>query len=143
MTAQGLAATDVFLAATGALLLVLAIAAPYQPQRLQIQADIVATCNAASEPPILTVWATAGTIETDEYSQIALEGLADLPGRLGLTPRLQYTVALVPDAAGTLPMACVSHLRDGLLRPHNASLSRPDALGPVYTLSVVTHIGDQ
>lgn len=142
MTAAGMAATDVFLAATAALLLVLAVSAPNRPLRLPIQADLLAMCDAFSVPPVLVLRGAQPPEDGAAWPEIELKSpsdLVDAPAQLGLDARLQYAVALIPDADGVLPMTCVVFLRNDLIRTHNASLSQPDGRGPVYTLSVVAN----
>lgn len=144
MTGAGLniAATDLFISATAALLVVLAVLRPMPPVDLPTQADLVGHCtmDAEARPVALTLGVPEREVAPPHIEVHNPAELAQAPRTLGLAPRLFYVIALVPDAGGRLASDCLRWVRDDLVRPHNSrmSLSEPanSALGTraIFTL---------
>ncbi|WP_428925337.1 hypothetical protein [Marinibacterium sp. SX1] len=122
--------TDLFISASAALMLVLAVLRPDPPVAPPIQADITAWCTTAGQRPALLV-------ETDP--PILVQGPADLaalPGRMGLDPRLFYTLALAGSPDRPLPASCLAWATRDLVRALNADIARPDHTGPAAIFSL-------
>ena len=128
--ALGLAMTDLFVSASAALMLVLAVLRPDPPVTVPLQADITAFCTEIGGRPALIVDGPPSVTLT------APDDLAALPGRLGLPLRLFYSIALAGAPGRPLPAACLSWATTDLVRAHNATVARPDYAGPPAIFSL-------
>lgn len=142
--ASGIAMTDLFISATAALLIVLAISRPQPPQELPIQADLLARCVMDADAPVALEITRAAMIGEDapvDETQARVDapgGLAAVPEELSLSPGLFYMIALVPDAAGVLRSDCFHWARDEIVRAYNDTLSdrsEEGETGALFTLS--------
>lgn len=153
MTGTGLAiaATDLFVSATAALLVVLAIMRPVPPVELPIQSDLVAHCtmDASSMPVTLEISVPGNAGDVTPFQVSDPSQMAQVPGALGLPPRLFYMIALSPNGQGKLLSDCVAWARDTLVREHNAGMFQP---GPannatptraIFTLAIAAQTGAQ
>lgn len=125
--AAGIVMTDLFVSATAVLLLVLAVVQPTPPVQLPIQADLVARCLEAGQGSGAQLALSAGTDPTGPG--VLITDPADLvgtPARLGLPPRLFYTIAVVGTQARPVTAACLSLVERDFVRAHNDSLIRAD-----------------
>ncbi len=128
--------TDLFVSAAAALMIILAIARPTPDIPLPIQADLLATCPDAAAflseaaAPALSVTLAEQSGSVDPVLVPTPEDLWALPARLGLQPRLFYTVALV---GGQHPVtaACADWALNDLVRTANSNAGNVAASHPV------------
>ena len=119
--------TDLFISATAALLLVLAVMQPTPPVPIPIQSDLLVRCpepDAAEKWP-LALYAAANP----EAPPLLVDRPADLglaPARLGLPPRLFYTIALQQPIDSPVSAGCLSFVVRDLVRRYNRSLTESD-----------------
>jgi hypothetical protein len=128
-TARGtgidLVMTDLFVSASAALMMVLAISRPTPDVPLPIQADLIATCPSAStilssdtEQPALHVFPSNAPTDMDRVSASDPESLWGLPQFFDLPPRLFYTIAL-KDGAEPVTSACANWALNDIVRAAN------------------------
>lgn len=123
--------TDLFISATAALLLCLAVSRTTPDIPLPVQADLILSCPAPNSPmatPFLVVLAA------DPGGIVASVGnpddLAAVPGVLGLPPALFRTIAVMGTASAPVSASCMRRLTEDIVRPHNARLAaKPPAAG--------------
>lgn len=128
--AMGIAMTDLFVSASAALMLVLAVLRPDPPVTPPIQADITAYCTETGGHPALLV-------EGDRPLLLeSPEDLAALPARLDLVPRLFYSIAIAGDANHPIPASCLAWASTDLVRALNADVARPGYAGPPAIFSL-------
>lgn len=128
--AMGIAMTDLFVSASAALMLVLAVLRPDPPVTPPIQADITAWCTETGGRPALRV-------DTDRVILLETpEDLAALPARLDLPPRLFYSLAIAGDADNPIPATCLAWASADLVRALNADVARPGYAGPPAIFSL-------
>ena len=130
MTGAGLniAATDLFISATAALLVVLAVLRPTPPVELPIQADLEGYCtlDVEARPVTLVLGVPGHAVDAAPLSVREPAELAQAPTLLDLAPGLFYMIALVPGRDGRLLSDCLTWVRDDLVRAHNASMLQPE-----------------
>ncbi|MBB95901.1 MAG: hypothetical protein CML68_15070 [Rhodobacteraceae bacterium] len=127
---MGIAMTDLFVSASAALMLVLAVLRPDPPVTTPLQADITAHCTETGGRPALVV---------PGDTPVILQGPADLaalPARLGLPPRLFYALALAGGPGHPIPASCLSWAATDLVRALNTQVARPDYAGPPAIFSL-------
>jgi hypothetical protein len=112
-----IAMTDLFLSATAALLIVLAVLRPTPPVTLPIQADLVARCTLETNG--VEVFDPR---QTDRPAILIdrTRALSSVPERLGLAPKLFYTIAL-SDPQG-VSADCAQTVLNGYVRAHNEAV---------------------
>lgn len=127
--AHGIVMTDLFVSATAALLLVLAVLQPIPPIRLPIQADLIARCPDGDPAPATPLALVAGS-DPDGPSVSALgpTELGAAPVRLGLPARLFYTIAVEGTAGGPVSAACLDWITRDFVRAYNGALAEADRL---------------
>lgn len=128
--AMGIAMTDLFVSASAALMLVLAVLRPDPPVVTPIQADITAHCTESGGLPALAIPADP---------PILIESPADLaalPARLGLPPRLFYTLALAGGPGHPVSASCLTWATTDLVRALNTEIARPGYDGPPAIFSL-------
>ena len=139
--ASALAMADLFISATAALLMVLAVSQPFEPLPLPIQADLLASCpenkDGAGKSAVIRPWGeTAG--EPREV-RIAAD-LANAPAALGLPPKSYYLLAVVPGADGVIAGRCFSFVANDLVGRSNTGLDKlarnHDAPRSVFVISL-------
>ena len=122
--AFNISVTDLFIAATASLLVILALSRPNPPIDLPVQADLVASCaiHEAGEPEALVMRLADSSAETEAIARIHdSDELSDFAAHPELPPRLLYVIALVPAEDGTLAASCLQWARDDIVRTHNAA----------------------
>ncbi len=123
--------TDLFISATAALLIVLAMARPQVPTDLPVQADILGFCPPMKkEQGYLIVSAAEFDRQTATLPKTASQVVVDAldafelaVSNLGFSQHLFYSIALVSGENRPLTPACVKHFSDVLVGKHNRSLS--------------------
>jgi hypothetical protein len=139
----GVAVTDIFICASAALLVALALSRNTPEVPVPIQADIVATCPPADAVEAggarLALRAPKGAATPVPVGSPA--DLAAAPDALGLPPRLYYTLAVTAGEGAPLSAACLRWVQDGLVRRYNARVGTLTARGaprPVFGVAPVT-----
>ncbi|MGR3804780.1 hypothetical protein [Marinibacterium profundimaris] len=128
--AIGIALTDLFVSASAALMLVLAVLRPDPPVTTPLQADITAHCTETGGLPAL---------EIPGDPPILVESPADLaalPARLDLPPRMFYALALAGGPGRTVPASCLAWASADLVRALNRQVASPGYDGPPAIFSL-------
>lgn len=119
----GIVMSDLFISATAALLIVLALAQPYKPKEVPIQADLVAYCPPLDTPrPEYRILIHSANEPEAAVSLHKSEELGGLPSGLLLEPRLFYSIALVEKKGHPLTPTCLKWVQQNLINPWNRSL---------------------
>lgn len=124
----GIVMTDLFLSATAALLVVLAVANPTPPVPMPIQADLVATCPERNGG-VVGHFILRSAAEPDGPTAVVSkpEDLSEAVSVAGLQAALFYSVALIPRVGTPVSAACLSRFTTDIIRAHNSGLSRAKA----------------
>jgi len=131
--------TDVFVSATAALLLCLAVSRTTPDVPLPVQADLILTCPA---PDALKTTPFQVALASDPDGLTAPAGnpdeLAAVPRVLGLPPSLFRTIAVRATEAAPVSVTCLRRLSEDVVRPHNARLAtKPPATGLSHAVFAV------
>ena len=119
----GLVMTDLFVSATAALLIVLAVARTSPPVPLPVQADVIATCITNEDgTTFFEVSKSEGPPEMSYQAQSSAE-FAQSVVLLNLTPALFHTVAILPQVDRPLSAECISEFTVRIVREHNRAAS--------------------
>lgn len=141
--------TDLFVSAAAALMMILAISRPTPDIPLPIQADMFGTCPEAStilteagDRPALSVTRATQPGTVDPVLVPTPEDLWTLPARLGLQPRLFYTIALIEGPA-PVTAACADWALNQLVRTANtkadiSGTGKPTSPPPIFGLELAT-----
>ena len=141
-----MAMTDLFISATAALLIVLAVSQPHEPQPLPVQADIIAFCPVEpaendANTTLSVMFQPAAQPGTEPREVTRFAEMAGLPEALGLDPQPYYSIAVVPDSDGRLTGACFGQVSQGFAREHNAALDQLERNDPmpraIFVVSLV------
>lgn len=126
---SGIVLTDLFISATAALLLVLAVARPSPPVALPVQADMRATCYETADGGVgfeLAAFADAAPPVPDAAVSDApailvqtREDFARATRALQLSAQLFVKVALTSDAQGPAGPTCLRVFEQDIMRPLN------------------------
>lgn len=123
----GIVMSDLFISATAALLIVLALAQPFKPRELPIQADLIAHCPADETPQDQYSIAVQSATQPEPHVSVSeATDLGTLPGALLLQPRLFYSVALVEAKGHPLTPTCLKWVQQKLIKPWNKALQGQD-----------------
>ena len=123
----GIVMTDLFISATAALLLCLAVSRPTPVVPLPIQADLVLVCpvlNYAKAPFVMSRASDPNGISVEVGSP---EDLAKAPKALELPPSLFRTIAVMATAQRPVSATCLRRLTDDVVRVHNSRLATTPA----------------
>ena len=144
----GIVITDLFVCATAALLIVLAVAGPTPPQYLPIQADLSARCLPA--PAAQDVESNRTALFFDGLNNSApgtgvpvksFKEMKHVPSLVGLPPQLFYSIAVVRASDDPVSVECLGWIRRDLVRAHNKMLANQDRMEnsprPIFSV----HIG--
>jgi hypothetical protein len=122
----GLVMTDLFVSATAALLIVLAVARPSAPVPTPVQADVIATCKTEDEGN-MTFEVSTPERELEATFQLGTaEEFAQSVQMMNLTPSLFYTVAILPLPEQPVSVQCITEFTGRIVREHNRAVSNPD-----------------
>lgn len=125
----GIVMTDIFVAATAALLLTLAVARPEPPVSRPVQADLVVLCPRVEQGDFVLL--AADTAKKARPPMVAVTNPADLARaveKLGLPPRMFYTIALAASPARPMQAECLRTFQRKIVDKHNQGVTRPGAL---------------
>jgi len=127
----GIVMTDLFISATAALLLCLAVSRTTPDIPLPVQADLIALCPTPNSPDgtpyIVALASDPAGISAKVGSP---EDLAAVPRLLGLPPALFRTIAVMATSASPVSATCVRRLTEDIVKPHNDQLAtEPAAAG--------------
>lgn len=136
--AGGMAMTDLFISATAALIMVLAVARPFEPVPLPVQADFLAFCvpmdETSGDQQQFDVMVHAfGSVPDAAITILEPADLAELPGAFDMKAQPYYSLAVTQAPMGEVVAArCLQQVLFDLTRPYNASLEHlprraPDA----------------
>lgn len=136
-TGLGIVMTDLFISASAALLMVIAVLRTTPPIPVPIQADIVATCPPAAilsaREPVMSM--RPGGREGATIKVGGPGDLASLPADLGLRPRLFYSIGVIAGEGAPLSAACLRWAQDSLVRTYNRKideLTRRGTARPIF-----------
>ena len=142
--ASGLAMTDLFISATAALLTVLAVSQPFEPQPRPIQADLLATCPPETEEELVAraLMRRADQSAVEAVSVARAADLSALPTELGLAAKPYYLLAVVRDSRGVISGRCYAFIAQELAKTRNSRLDdiARDDTGPraVFVVSLAS-----
>jgi len=150
--ASAIAITDLFLSATAALLIVLALARPDVPQPIPVQAELIAFCPETNSNRSANIH--IGRVEDIRKSEENLSHSGSLariskPEELGAGLRdlevpaaLFLNIALVSGPKRPISLDCIRFLERSIIGAHNQGLNTapPDApLKTIFATTITSH----
>ena len=135
----GIVMTDLFISATAALLLCLAVSRTTPDVPLPVQADLILSCPAPGAPKATPFQvALASDPDGPKVSVGTPDELAAVPGGLGLPPAMFRTIAVRATEAAPVSATCLRRLTEDIVRPHNSNLAtKPPAVGLSHAVFAV------
>lgn len=116
----GIVLTDVFVSATAALLIVLAVAQPSPPAPLPIQADIAVTCRTADQGEYVFQILPTHTTATDKVLIRSALDFAVAVHQMNMPAALLYKVAVIGEDGTPLASGCLQAFKTDVVWPLNA-----------------------
>lgn len=111
--------TDVFVSATAALLMVLAVARPSPPTPLPIQADITVSCETSEQREyIFQAWPTH-ILDAVRHTILIPEDFAIAVQQMNLPKALLYRVVVIGTNTSGLPAGCLQAFKTAVIWPLN------------------------
>lgn len=115
----GIVMTDVFVSATAALLMVLAVARPSPPTPLPIQAEITVSCETSNQGDfVFETWPTH-IFDADRRPIMSPQDFAFAVRKMALPPALLYKVVVVGTETSGLSAGCLQALKTDIIWPLN------------------------
>lgn len=115
----GIVMTDVFVSATAALLMILAVARPSPPTPLPIQAEITVSCETSEQGDyVFQTWPT-DIADTERRLINTPRDFAVAVKQMALPPALLYKVAVIANDHSTLPAGCLQAFKTIITWPLN------------------------
>lgn len=115
----GIVMTDVFVSATAALLMVLAVARPSPPTPLPVQAEITVSCETSEQGDyVFHTWPTH-IIDADRRPIMSPQDFAVAVLQMALPPALLHKVVVIGTNTSGLPAGCLQAFKTNISWPLN------------------------